>query len=93
MSKKVEHFFFNRRSCGREQIGEVTNKIAYNFSSVRNPSPLEVFRKFTALDLLLIKVEEWKNLVLRSLHCNQVSLDFDLHKCSSFFNRDSCKLV
>ena len=44
-------------------------------------------RKFTALDLLLIRVEVWKYLVLRSLQVNQVSLDLDFQRDSSLTKR------
>jgi hypothetical protein len=42
--------------------------------------PESNFKKFTALDLFLIRVEMWKYLVLRYLHVNQVSLDFEHHR-------------
>jgi hypothetical protein len=45
------------------------------------------FRKFTAFALLLIRVEVWKYLVLRSLQVSQVSLDLDFQRDSSLTKR------
>jgi hypothetical protein len=52
-------------------------------------SPALDLRKLMALDLLLMSVELWKYLVLRSLQVSQVSLDFDLHKDSSCLSKKS----
>jgi hypothetical protein len=58
--------------------------------------PESNFRKFNAFALILIRVEVWKYLVLRSLRVSHVSLDFDLYRDSSFTKRlskSSFKLI
>ena len=47
------------------------------------------FRKFTALALLLIKVEVWKYFLLRSLQVSHISLDLERQRDSSLTNRFS----
>jgi hypothetical protein len=43
--KKIKHIFFNWRSCGREHVGKMRDKIFSNFNSIRNPSPIRGFQK------------------------------------------------
>ena len=53
-------------------------------------------RKFTALDRLLIRVEVWKYLVLRSLQVKQASLDLERQRISSLprrFSKSNFKLI
>ena len=64
-------------------------KVAPMESLSESQKPESVWRKLTELYLLLMMVEVWKNLVLRSEQESQSSLDLDFQRISSLSRRSS----
>ena len=80
-------------SVGREEEENRLEKWKTKLSAILALSETQflslIFKKFIAFNLLLIRVEAWKYLVLRSLQVNQVSLNLDFQRISFFYRRSS----